>query len=174
MATTTILDYRRDDVRRYDHHTRYWVTSAEISAVDSDDLAALVFSFPAARYGSGPVLVHNVGFKVTEIFAGGTITVDVGACTLATDGVTTAGVSTDVDKDEYVPTGDITSGTLGIYWPDGGDWFTAHQADLNAAPVLITPADTTVPAIAVYVTSDAAITGGKGRVLLEISEVPIV
>jgi len=173
MATTTLVDYRRDDVRRYDHHVRYWMTSAEFGGVADDDKCALLFSFPAAKYG-GLILIHNVLCQITTLYAGGTITLDIGSCTLATDNVTTAGVSTDVDKDEYIPTADITSGTAAIYPALTGDWITAYLLKTNLTPVTITPADTTVPCIAAYTTSDAAITAGNARVIIEISEVPVV
>lgn len=172
MATTEILDYRRLDQRRYIYQP-YWITSGEICAVASDDLAALVFSFPAARYLNSHVIIEKIGFQVTEAFAGGTITVDVGSCTLATDDVTTGGDSTDVDADEYVPTADITSATPAMYFAATGDWITAKLLMTELTPVIIVPADTTVPAIAVYVASDATITAGKGRVHALVTEVPL-
>jgi len=169
----TMIDYRRNDVRRYDHHVRYWMTSAEVSGVADDDLGACVFSFPAAKYG-GLIFLHNIAFQVTEGYAGGTITVDVGSATIATDNITTAGTITNVDADEYIPTADITSATPATYCALTGDWITAYLLKTNLTPVVITPADATVPCIYVLVASDAAITAGLGRVIIEISEVPVV
>lgn len=173
MATTELIDYRREDQRRYIYQP-YWISSGEVCGVASDDLAAVVFSFPAAKYLTSNILIEKVGFQVTQAFAGGTITVDVGACTLATDDVVTGDDSTDVDADDYVPTADITSGTLGMYFAATGDWITAKLLMTELTPVIIVPADTTVPAVAVYVTSDATITAGLGRVHMLITEIPMV
>jgi hypothetical protein len=143
--------------------------SSEIKAVDADDLAAVLFSFPDAQWKRCDVLIERIAVEVTEVFAGGTCTLDVGYGTLATDDVTTGGDSTDSDKDEYVPTADLTLGTLGLYWPDGGDWHTAINGTLPAAGAIISPADTTVPCIIAYVTSDDTITAGKARVYVQAS-----
>ena len=175
MATTTIIDYRRNDLRRYWHATPYWITSNIVSAVASDDLCAAVFSFPAAVYGSTTkILIEKVCCQVTTLMAGGTITVDVGSYTLATDAVTTGGVATVVDIDDYVPTANITSGTAATYFAATGDWITAKLLMTELTPVIIVPVDTTVPLVAVTITSDAAITAGACRVHMMITEVPIV
>lgn len=174
MATKEILDYRRMDERRYDHLTPRWVSSAELCAVASDDLCALLFSFPAAKYGSADILIEKICFEVTEAFAGGTITVDVGAHTIATDLITTGGDATLVDADDYIPTADITSATPGVYFAATGDWITAKLLMTELTPVIIVPADATVPCVGVEVVSDAAITAGKGRVHMMLTEVPRV
>lgn len=174
MATKEILDYRRMDERRYDHLTPRWISSAELSGPDADDLCALLFSFPAAKYGSADLLIEKICFEVTEAFAGGTITVNVGSHTIATDLITTGGDATLVDVDDYIPTADITSGTPGVYFAATGDWITAKLLMTELTPVIIVPADTTVPCIAVEVASDATITAGKGRVHVMITEVPRV
>lgn len=171
MATTTIIDYRRQDLMRT-LWTPYWIVSNEVIAADSDDLSAVVFSFPAAKYGTRLIKVLECAFQVTTVFAGGTITVNVGSCTLATDAVTTGGVSTLVDADEYVATAHITSGTAGLYWCQGSDWLTAKLLGTNQGVEIITPADATVPAVDVVITSDATITAGAGRVLMQIMEIP--
>lgn len=174
MATSTILDYRRQDLMRT-LWTPYWITSAEIVAIDCDDKFALCFSFPASVYGEhNRILIQQAAFVVTEAFAGGTDTVNVGSATIATDTVTTGGSATDVDQDDYIPTANITNATLGLYWAVTGDWITAALLRTNAGPEVITPADATVPCIGVWVAGDATFTAGKGRVIMQVIEVPVV
>jgi len=172
MATSTIIDYRRYDYMRT-LWTPYWMVSSEISAVDSDDLFALCFQFPAADYGTRSILIEKIAFQVTEAFAGGTITVNVGAATIATtDDGEDGDTATDVDQDEYIPTADITSGSTGTYFAATGDWITQRLLQTNGAPCLVTPADSTVPCVGVWVASDATITAGKGRIIMQVTEVP--
>lgn len=168
----TMIDYRRQDQRRYIYQP-YWISSAEISAVDSDDLVACAFSFPAAKYGTSHILIEKVGFQVTTAFAGGTIVCDVGSYTIATDDVTTAGTITLVDVDDYIPSADITTATPAMYFALTGDWITAKLLMTELTPVVIVPADTTVPCVAVTITSDATITAGKGRVHMVVTEIPM-
>ena len=176
MATKIVIDYRRNDQRRYIYQP-YWITSGEIDAEDfavDESECGLLFSFPAAKYGDSIILLHQCLMQVTEIFAGGTITVDVGSYTLALETVTTGGVMTIVDADDFIPTADITSGTAGAYWPATGDFMTLKAAFTDGFPSVITPADADVPAVGIYLTNDgASYTTGKGRVHMLISEVPL-
>ena len=173
MATTTILDSRRADLRTNILEHPYWITSAEIGK-GSDNLSTILFSFPAAVYTRGAILIHEICHEVTTLWAGGTITLDVGSCSLDTDTVTTGGVSTDGDADDYIPTADVTYGTAALYWPDGGDWFDARQANTWGGPAIITPADATVPCINIVVTSNSDITAGASRIHVMISELPLM
>ena len=172
MATTEMLDYRSGAVHAARSPNPYWVKSETVVAEDSDDLAAVVFSFPATVYTCTAVIILNAAYEVTENHAGGTITVDVGACTLATNGVTTGGDSTDVQSNEYIPTADITNGTAAVYYAATGDLMTQVELGVIAAPMIITPANTTVPAVAVYIASDGVITAGEGNVRLLLLELP--
>jgi hypothetical protein len=167
-----MIDYRRTDQRRYIYQP-YWISSAEISAVDSDDLVAAAFSFPAAKYGNSHILIEKIGFQVTTAFAGGTIVCNVGSYTLATDDLISGATITLVDIDDYVPTADITTATPAMYFAATGDWITAKLLMTELTPVVIVPADATVPVIAVTITSDAVITAGKGRVHAVITEIPM-
>lgn len=178
MTTTTILDLRRQDTRDSVSGGMYWITSATITPL-ADDLAALLFSFPITKSvsrGFRPFFIEQVVFEVITAFAGGTITLDIGSGTLATDAVTTAGVVTEVDIDEYLDNTDITHGTAGWY-PAGKtgtdpDWITIKILGAGVMPYYHDPADTTVPCIYATLLSDAAITTGGGRVHLLINEVP--
>jgi hypothetical protein len=167
MATSTILDGRRTDQRTNVRVNPFWITSAELTKA-SDDKGFLFFSFPEAL---GDYFIHNVLFEVVTGFAGGTITIDIGLGTLATNDITTDGDVTIVDKDEYIVNTDIVHGTPGYYTPDGGDWFTAWLAG-NLDTQIIAGADTTVPAIYATMVSDAAITAGSGYLHAMVSKLP--
>lgn len=171
MATKDMLDLRRQDQMRT-LWTPYWLVSSEVYGPDADDIAAVVFSFPAATYGDRLLKILEVAFQVTTDFAGGNITIDVGAGTIATDDAVDGDDVTTVDDDEYIEDSDITPGTAGLYWCQGSDWLTAKQTDTNQGEEIITPADSTVPCVVVYVASDATITAGRGRVLMQVVEIP--
>lgn len=164
-----------DDKRRQDDNRTlwnpYWLTSLEFDYADVvGGLAALLWSFPAAKYGTRKIIIENIAIQVLEVFAGGTESLDVGAYTLATDAVTTGGTATLVDADEYIPSADITETSTGIYWAATGDWITSKLLMTNAAPVVISPADATVPCVCV--TGNASLSGGRARVLMQVTEVP--
>lgn len=171
MTTKVIKDYRKQDNNRT-IWTPYWMFSKEIDEADCEDKCALVFEFSAKDYGTNRILIEQIGFIVTEVFAGGTITIDVGSYTIATPAVIEAGNATDVDPDEYIPTASITSGSAGLYWPVAGDWIVQKLLMRNAAPTVIIPSDTDTPCIGVLVASDGAATAGKGRVILQVTEIP--
>jgi len=176
MADKVMVDYRRMDQRRLIYQP-YWISSAEVVGLTlgSDETkVGIVFSFPAAQYGTSKIIIEKVCFQVTEAFAGGTITVEVGSYTLLTNLITTAGAATIVDADEYMPTADIVHGTPATYFAATGDWITAKKLMTELTPCIIVPADATVPAVGVYVTTDGTLTAGKGRVHMLITEVPLV
>lgn len=169
MATIG-MDYRRFDDKRT-LWTPYWITSSEFKGADIDDSnVGLLWSFPAAKYGNRKIMIDQIAIQVVTVFAGGTPTLDLGSYTLATDDVTTGGTATLVDADEYVPNADVTATSVAAYWAATGDWITAKLLWTNAAPVVITPADTTVPCICVLGAADMA--SGGARVLMQITEVP--
>lgn len=85
----------------------------------------LCFYFQQPSTSTLKILIEKCCIQITEAWVGGTITVNVGSHTLATDGVTTDGVATLVDYDDYIPTADITYGTAGHYFAATGDWITA-------------------------------------------------
>lgn len=175
MATKLIQEYRRNDQRRYIYQP-YWITSAEVDHADfpnDETECGLMFSFPAAKYGTSHILIEKVGVEITEVWAGGSITIDVGRYTLATDDVTQGGVMTIVDYDDLVPTADITSGTAAYYPALTGDWITAALLMTCGADVTIVPADATVPCVGLYVTTNSTTTSGKARVHMMITEIPL-
>lgn len=171
MATKTIAsDLRRNDDNRTLWNP-YWLVSREIKYSDlTDTTVALLWSFPAEKYGTRKIIIENVAVQVVAAFTGGTPSLDLGSGTLATDIVTAGGLVTVVDDDEYVPTANITESTPGTYFAATGDWITAYLLKTNLAPVIITPADTTVPCI--YMLGYASASAGACRVLLQVSEVP--
>ena len=176
MATKIIIDYRREDQNRLIYQP-YWITSAEIDSADfavDESECGLVFSFPAAKYGDSQIIIKECCFQVTELFAGGTITVDVGSYTIPLETTTTGGLMTIIDADDYVPTADITYATAANYWAASGDWLAIATANAEAFPSLIDPVDATVQAVGVYLTNDgASYTTGKGRVHMLVAEVPL-
>ena len=171
-AATTMLDLRRQDLMRT-LWSPYWITSLEVKP-EADDKAAVVFSFPAANYGTRRIKILEAAFQVTTAYVGGTVSINVGSGTIATDAVTDAGTCTEVDEDEYVPTASITEATAGLYWAQTGDWITAALLRTNQGVEIITPADATVPCVVVYLTSDDVITAGVGRVHMQVVEIPMV
>ena len=179
MTTKLIIDKRRTDDRRV-INSPYWITSAEMDPLDDgvaidETESYLLFSFPAAKYGTSMILVLSCVFQVVELFAGGTITIDVGTHTILTDDVTDGDVMTIVDVDDYIATGDITYGTTGAYWTASADFGTLNGTGFPAIPTILTPADATVPAVGVHFTNDGtAYTTGKGRFHMLISEVPLI
>ena len=179
MATGTSLDLRRTDLRTNVLENPYWITSAELTP-DADDQDAVLFSFPITKsvspgYGNNLILIHQVAFEISTAFVGGTLALTFGQGSLATDAVTTAGTVTDVDVDMYILSADITFATPGWYLPTTGNtsaWLTDSEAGTFTTDITITPADTTVLAVVAYLTSDAAITAGAGRLHMLISELP--
>ena len=168
MTTTTIIDYRRTDLRTNVLENPYWITSALVDATASEDLAALLFSFPTAGQ---IVFVEQV---VCQVVVGCTAatTIDIASGTLATDAVTTGGVVTEVDADEYLDNTDITSTSAGRYAPTTGhasDWLTAKIAGSYAAPYIITGAATTVPCIYALCANRGTLCAGTFRVQMLIS-----
>ena len=177
--TATMLDLRRPDTRDSVSGGMYWITSATLTPL-ADDLGAVFFSFPitASIYSRAfrPFFIEQVIFQVDTAFAGGTITINIGTGTLATDAVTTAGAVSIVDADDYLKAVDITHGTEGLY-PAGKtgtdpDYLTIKVGGGGDVPYYTDPADATVPCIYATMISDAAITAGAGRLHLLINEVP--
>lgn len=172
MATVT-KDLRRQDDNRTLWHP-YWMTSRQINYDDLTDAnPALLWSFPATKYGTRIIIVENVAVQVITAFTGGTPAVNLGAWTIATDDAGDAGDTiTVVDMDDYVPTADITEATPANYFAATGDWITAYLLKTNLAPVIITPADATVPCIALL--GYASATAGAARVHIQVQEVPLL
>jgi hypothetical protein len=171
--TTIGKDYRRNDDNRT-IWTPYWLTSAEIDGADiDDDEAGLLWSFPASKYGTSLILIEYAVIQVTTVFAGGTPTLDVGSWTIATEDDGDAGDTiTVVDQDEYIPQGSITATSAAAYWPAAGDFLTSKAAGTAVATArLITPADATVPCVAILGAADMA--SGKARVLMQVVEIPL-
>ncbi len=172
MTTKVIKDYRRSDDNRT-LWTPYWLVSSRIYGGDiSAATMGLLWSFPATKYGTSQLIIEKIGIQITTLFAGGTPTLDVGSYTLATDAVTTGGVATDVDPDDYIPNADITEATAGIYWAATGDWITAKLLMTNTAVTRIVPADTTVPCIGII--GAASMASGYARVFMQVTEVPLL
>ena len=165
-----LADKRRNDDNRT-MWTPYWLVSNEFDYADADGTdVCLLWSFPKAKYGNSIILIQQMAIQVTTLYAGGSPSLEVGAWTIATDAVTAGGVITVVDADEYIPSADITETTAGLYWALTGGWIAAALLRTNAGSEVITPADTTVPCIAV--SGAASGSAGAARVLMQVIEVP--
>lgn len=164
MAT---VDLRQKTQRHYHEQKPFWITSGDIKPEHSTEVCML-FSFPAAR-GNKLIMIHDICIDVVTAFTGGTPSIDVGLGTIATNAVSTGGTYSETDADEFIPTGDITEATIGVYFPDGGDYHTAKAAGANAAPAVLVCADTTVPCIHATLTDGG--TTGLARVHALISAI---
>jgi hypothetical protein len=177
MSTVTAIDYRRSDLRKNVLENPYWITSAEVNGVASEDLAAILFSFPHA---GRLTMVHEVIIQVTEGFTvgAGAALCTVGMGTIATDDITTGGVVTDVDADAFILTASITVATAGYYMPlsaSTSTWLTSQKGGTitNVVGQFIVGAATAVPVVCAYISNaGGAITAGKIRAHFLISELP--
>ena len=168
-ASTDVLDYRRQDLRRNTLENPYWITSKEVSMIAAEDKAAVLFSFPKTGLVT---LIHAFFVQVTEAGAGGTPACDIGYGTLATDDVTTGGACTATDSDNFVPSAGVTWTTLGYYPAGNGDFKTDSLSVWTAAAALILGAASTVPFIGAWYTDVGTPTAGKFRIHCLISVLP--
>jgi len=175
MATVSIInDVRRTDQRTSVLENPYWITSGPIDASATtaiDDKYVVVFSFPTA---GEIIIVQEVLIEVTTVFTAGS-TCTLGYATLATDAVTTGGVATTVDDDDFCLAADVTLTTVGTYGPttaNTSDWLTARAAGTYAAPRVITGAATAVPAVILVAANAGSIAAGVCRVHMLITKKP--
>ena len=185
MTTIALKDYRRTDPRKQTLENPYWLTSASFGP-EADDLGALLFSFPKKMvpdnldpYGTyepaGDLgiwgkyyIVETAAVEIITAFAGGTVTIDIGYGTIATDNaVDGENITHGGTTDGIVPTAEITVETPGIYLPQ----FNGSAAAIYHYKQLITCADTAVPVLFVALASDSTITAGKARVHFKISRI---
>lgn len=168
MATKTVQDYRRTDLRTNVLANPYWISSGLILGTDDiKDKYSVLFSFPVVE----SIIVMAMCCQIITAFSSGT-TLDVGTVTLATDAVTTGGVATTVDDDDFIANAGITATTAGMYWPTSSDFITAVAAGTYVAPALIVGAAATVPAIAVLASNAGTISAGVARIHALITKIP--
>ena len=176
MATIALKDYRRTDLRKQTLENPVWITSAEVG-IEADDKGALLFSFPKnpvpdnmnpySTYAPAGDLglcgknymIEDAVVEIVEAFAGGTVTLDFGVGTIATDAAQDGANITYTANDGIAADTVITEGTIGMYKPAA------------ALRTLIANADTTVPCVFASLASSAAITAGKARLHLKISRI---
>jgi len=184
----TMFDLRRADLRSNVLENPYWITSKEMDHADVDDQIAIFFSFPvgndvghpnpSAVYGNRLILLHAFVVEVTEFFAGGNITFEIGQYTILTDDITTLGATSDAGTPVYYPTADGDADIItdvGIYVTDSAsNWLTAMVAATWGTNASIVPINDNVLCIGGALASDASITQGKLFLHVLISEVPIV
>ncbi len=178
MATIALLDYRRPDLRKQTLENPVWIASG-VFGKEADDAGALLFSFPtkpvpdnltpystyapAGDLGlSGKCyMIEDAVIEIIEAFAGGTVTIDVGQGTIATDAAVDGENITYSAVDGIVDNTDITEGTIGFY-----------KSAVSGMPrTLITNADTSTPCIFAALASSGTITAGKARLHLKLSRI---
>lgn len=182
-----MVDYRRTDLRSNVLENPYWISSLEMDEADIEDKIAIPFSFPigvaatkgpSACYSCGLVLLHEFIIEVTEDFAGGTPTLNIGQYSIATDDITTGGATSDILTPVYYGAtdgaADVT--TAGIYVPDHTDanWWDDRVGQLWSTNSWIIPADGTVLCIGIAAASNTTLTAGKLVLHALISEVPLL
>lgn len=181
MTTGTMLDLRRTDLRTNVLENPYWITSAEMTlAIDDQD--AVLFSFPvtgiiAPSYGDAPIIIQEMMLEVNTAFIAATVAATIGKGTIATDDITTGGDVTDDDLDEYWEGTDGAAdfAAVGEHFPtNGSNWVTDRIAGVGGEGYIITPADTNVPVVVVYLTSNNPITAGSAFLHMLIARPPVV
>ena len=178
MATVALLDYRRPDLRKQTLENPVWIAS-DVFGKETDGKGALLFSFPKvpvpdnlnpySTYApSGDLglcgkcyMIEDAVLEIVEAFAGGTVTLDIGLGTIATDAAVSGDNITYSANDGIVDTTNLTLGTIGFY-----------KSAVSTMPrTLISNADTSTPCIFAAIASSAAITAGKARLHLKLSRV---
>jgi hypothetical protein len=167
MADVIIIqDVRRTDQRTSVLGNPFWLTSGLVDATASaaiDDKYCVLFSFPTAGQF---IFIEQIIVEVVLAFTAGT-TFSIGSSTLLTNDVTTGGVGTTVDEEEYMEAADITATTAGFYHPAaaaGNDWLTAKIAAVPTAPYMLTGVAAVVPTIHLLAANAGSVAAGKARV----------
>jgi hypothetical protein len=170
MATATVQDYRRTDLRTNVLETPFWITSAVVdgAAVSGlKDKACVLFSFPSVGQ---KIVIWDMAVQIITGFTATTV-VDVGVYYLAADTVTTGGVATLVDVDYLIPQADITATTAAWYFPATGDWLGGRAAGTHLADKnLFTGAAAARCVVATFQTGTIII--GKFQLHMMISVIP--
>lgn len=168
MGDVTITkDYRRTDLRTNVLENPFWITSGIVSCLDCVGGYALLFSFPKAGQ---LILIHEVIGQNIALAAGGSA-VEIGSGTLATDAITTAGVITEVDRNEFIASGNYVVTAATCWGPTtGSDWLTAKATGGYVSPAYLIGAASTVPCV--YAAVGASFTAGTFRVHILITILP--
>ena len=169
MGDVTITaDYRRTDQRTNTLENPFWITSGVVNCLTCVGGYALLFSFPKA---SQLILINEVIGQNIDLAVGGSA-VEIGSGTLATDAITTAGVITEVDRNEFVASGNYVVTANTCWGPTtGSDWLTAKSNGTYAADGrYLIGAAATVPCV--YAAVGASFSAGTFRVHMLITVLP--
>ena len=169
--SVTVQDYRRTDLRLDAGGDPYWIVSKVVDGFETRGLlnkACVLFSFPVAGQ---QIIIREIVVHVLRAFTSGT-TLELGTYSLATDGVVTGGVATEVKDNAYVESGDITPTTVGWYYPANGDFVDARGSGVTIeGGNKIVGAATDVPAVVIS-PKVATIITGQVQVLMLVCVVP--
>jgi hypothetical protein len=178
MATIALLDYRKPDLRKQTLENPVWLTSG-IFGKEADDKGALLFSFPKvpvadnlnpynAYAPAGDLglcglcyMIEDAVIEIVTGFVGGTVTLDIGQGTIATNAAVNGENITYSANDGIVDKDDITEATIGFY----------KSAVATMPRTMVVNADTSTPVIFAALASNAAITAGAARLHLKVSRV---
>jgi hypothetical protein len=104
-------------------------------------------------------MIEDAVLEVTEAFEGGTVMIDCGVGTIATDAAETGDNITYTALDGVVYADDVFAGTVGMYKTS------------SALRTMIVNADTSTPCVFAALASSDTITAGKARLHLKISRI---
>jgi hypothetical protein len=168
MGDVTITaDYRRTDQRTNVLENPFWITSGLVNCLTCVGGYALLFSFPTANR---LILIHEVIGQNFDLAVGGSA-VSIGSGTLATNVITTGGVITEVDRDEFIATGNYVVTANTAWGPTtGSDWLTSNAAGTFASPRYLLGEAATVPCV--YAAVGASFTAGTFRVHMLVTYLP--
>ena len=168
MATINLANARNKAQRSTVEPSPVWLSSGLITHTMAA-LGALCFMFET-RWGS-TAIIHGAVLEILEAFTGGTPSIDIGEGTLAygRDEFESNTAITIVDADEFIPSADITEGTIGKYPALTGDCVTLWAAGQCK---VINCNDTTIPCI--YATLSSGLTAGTARLHILASLLPVV
>ena len=168
MGDVTITaDYRRTDQRTTVLENPFWITSGIVNCLTCVGGYALLFSFPTA----GQLIIINEVIGENIVLGVGGSAVEIGSGTLATNAITTGGVITEVDRNEFIASGNYVVTAATCWGPTtGSDWLTSKAAGTYAAPRFLLGAATAVPCV--YAAVGASFSAGTFRVHMSITIIP--
>lgn len=163
----SMIDYVRRDERDNIRPNPFWVQSQVMDFAGKpnttpvmDDNEAVFMAFGKGDKTISPILIQGVMIEIIEAFIGGTVVMTIGNGTIPTYHSTDGDTVSVVTADSIAASAVVIPGTLGnkLVYP-------------LAVPFLLIPADAVTPVLYAALTSDAAVTAGKVRINMLVSEI---